>query len=123
MAHTILLVDDDPQLTHVVSMFFEIEGYAVLVAKSGEQALEMVTQTKPDIVLLDLMMPGLDGLEVCRKIRSDRRLKKLPVAIFTAAETRQDELLAAGADSFIAKPYSLDGLKKVVQELLPAAPA
>jgi CheY-like chemotaxis protein len=117
---TVLLVDDDPQLTHVVSMFFEIEGYVVLVAKSGQQALDMLTQTRPDIVLLDLMMPGLDGREVCRKIRADKRFKKLPIAVFTAAELRQEELLAAGANSFIVKPYSLDGLKQVVENLLPA---
>jgi CheY-like chemotaxis protein len=122
MAHTVLLVDDDPQLTHVVSMFFEIEGYAVLVARGGRQALDILTQTRPDIVLLDLMMPDVDGLEVCRQIRADPRMKDLPVAVFTAAEMRQEELMGAGADSFIVKPYSLDGLKKVVEELI-ASPA
>ena len=119
MAQTVLLVDDDPQLTRVVSMFFEIEGYAVLVAKSGKQALDTLPQTRPDLILLDLMLPDLAGTEVCRQIRADPRLARLPVAIFTAAELRHEELVAAGADSFIVKPYSLEGLKKVVEQLLP----
>jgi DNA-binding response OmpR family regulator len=118
MAHTLLLVDDDPQLTHVVSMFFEMEGYNVLVARGGEQALEILGETRPDIVLLDFMMPEVSGLDVCRHIRSDPRLKGLPVAVFTAFELREDEIREAGADQFIVKPYSLQGLARLVREMV-----
>jgi CheY-like chemotaxis protein len=127
MPNTILLVDDDPQLTHVVSMFFEIEGYVVLLAKDGGEALETLGQTRPDVILLDLMLPGIDGAEVCHRIRQDKRLADVPIVVFTAAEGRELELAAAGATRFIVKPYSLDGLRETVLQLIhaeaPAAPA
>ena len=118
MAHAILLVDDDPQLMHVLAMFFDLEGYHVLKARDGEQALNLLGEYQPDLVLLDLMMPGVSGLEVCQHIRADKKLKHIPVLVFTAAETREEELLAAGADAYIAKPYSLDGLRSTVQDLM-----
>lgn len=121
MAHTILLVDDDPQLTHVVSMFFEMEGYKVLVARGGQQALDLLKEMRPDVVLLDLMMPGVSGLEVCKQIRLDKRTANLPVAAFTAFELREDDMREAGADQFIVKPYSLQGLAEVVRGMIAAA--
>ncbi|MHB8507823.1 MAG: response regulator [Candidatus Dormibacteria bacterium] len=123
MSHTILLVDDDPQLSHVVSMFFEIEGYVVLVAKDGMKALEMLGETLPDIVLCDLNMPDMDGAEVCRRIRSNPKAKDIPIVIFTAFELREEELVEAGANQFIVKPYSLNGLGKDVRGLIQAAAA
>jgi DNA-binding response OmpR family regulator len=123
MANTVLLVDDDPQLSHIVSMYFEIEGFAVLTADTGEKALELLNDSRPDVVLLDLMMPGMDGLEVCRRIRANPRLMNLRVIVFTAAETREDELREAGADAFIAKPYSLQGLGQMVRDLIAARSA
>jgi DNA-binding response OmpR family regulator len=118
MAEAILLVDDDPQLMHVLAMFFDLEGYHVLKARDGEQALSLLREYQPDIVLLDLMMPGVSGLDVCRHIRADKKLKKIPVLVFTAAENREEELLEAGADAYIAKPYSLDGLRATVKDLM-----
>jgi DNA-binding response OmpR family regulator len=118
MAHTILLVDDDPQLSHVVSMFFEIEGYVVMVAPSGRAALDMLAETRPDVMLLDVMMPEISGLDVCRQVRANAKTKTLPIIVFTAAERQEEDLRAAGADRFINKPYSLQGLKDVVVELI-----
>jgi DNA-binding response OmpR family regulator len=118
LTEAILLVDDDPHLMHVLAMFFDLEGYHVLKARDGQQALDLLREYQPDLVLLDLMMPGISGLEVCKKIRSDRKLKHVPVMIFTAAETREDELIAAGASRFIPKPYSLEGLRSAVKDLL-----
>jgi putative two-component system response regulator len=118
VAEAILLVDDDPHLMHVLAMFFDLEGYHVLKARDGQQALDLLREYQPDLVLLDLMMPGVSGLEVCEQIRANQKLEAVPVVVFTAAEARQDELKQAGADRFIAKPYSLDGLRKAVRELM-----
>jgi DNA-binding response OmpR family regulator len=120
MANTILLVDDDPHLCRVVSMFFEIEGFVVLVAKDGNEALEQVGETRPDVILLDLMMADMDGVEVCRRIRLDRNLAEVPILVFTAAETREQEMEQAGADRYVVKPFSLDGLLATVNELIHA---
>jgi len=118
MPQTIMLVDDDPQLRHVVSMFFELEGYNVLQAEDGRKAIEMLTEYLPDVILLDLMMPEVTGTEVCQHVRGSKRLKEIPVVVFTAAEIKEEELVAAGADRFITKPYSLEGLRRVVRTLI-----
>ncbi|MEA2683364.1 MAG: two-component system, OmpR family, response regulator RpaA [Chloroflexota bacterium] len=118
MAQTVMLVDDDPQLRHVVSMFFELEGYNVVQARDGREAITMLAEYVPDVILLDLMMPDVSGLEVCQHVRADRRLKDIPVVVFTAAEMQEEELSAAGADRFITKPYSLEGLRRVVRTLI-----
>jgi CheY-like chemotaxis protein len=118
MAQTVMLVDDDPQLRHVVSMFFELEGYNVVQARDGREAIAMLAEYVPDVILLDLMMPDVPGLEVCQHVRGDKRLKDIPVVVFTAAEIKEDELRAAGADRFITKPYSLEGLRRVVRTLI-----
>jgi DNA-binding response OmpR family regulator len=118
MAKTILLIDDDPQLVRVTQMLFEMEGYHVQVANSGEEALAALHEYRADLILLDLMMPGLDGLAVCREIRRDQKLTTVPVVVFTAAEGEEKALLEAGADRFVVKPFSLDGLRKVVSGLI-----
>jgi DNA-binding response OmpR family regulator len=118
MAQTLMLVDDDPQLCHVVSMFFELEGFVVVVAKNGKEALELLHETKPNVILLDVMMPEMDGLELCKQIRADKRLKEIPIAVFTANEMREAEMTEAGADRFIVKPFSLDGLRITVDEMI-----
>ena len=118
MPQTIMLVDDDPQLRRVVSMFFELEGYNVVQAKDGRKAITMLTEYIPDVILLDLMMPEVTGTEVCQHVRASKRLKDIPVVVFTAAEMQEEELSAAGADRFITKPYSLEGLRRVVRTLI-----
>lgn len=115
---TLLLVDDDPQLRHVVSMFFELEGYQVIQAKDGTEAKALLEQTVPDVILLDLMMPDIPGIEICRHVRADKRLRDVPVIVFTAADMKEEELRSAGADRFITKPYSLEGLRRVVRTLI-----
>jgi CheY-like chemotaxis protein len=115
---TLMLIDDDPQLRHVVSMFFELEGFNVLEAQDGAEAIRMLAEYLPDVILLDLMMPDVPGIEVCRHVRATKRLKDIPVVVFTAAEMQEEELQAAGADRFITKPYSLEGLRRVVRTLI-----
>ena len=116
----ILIVDDDPRLLHVVSMYLTIEGYDVTTASDGEEALATMDVARPDLVILDVMMPGMDGLEACRRIKRDPGTRSIPVLMFTAL-SREDDIEAgrtAGADRFINKPFSLIGLEAVIKTFL-----
>jgi DNA-binding response OmpR family regulator len=123
MAQTLMIVDDDPQLMRVLSMFFDLEGYHVIQARGGQEALDTLQEYSPDIILLDLMMPNVSGDEVVRRMRANPKLRHVPVIIFTAAESRENELREAGANYFIAKPFSLDGLRESVLEAIRSASA
>jgi DNA-binding response OmpR family regulator len=116
----ILIVDDDPRLLHVVSMYLGIEGYEVDTAPNGEEGLRLLEQHRPDLVVLDVMMPGIDGLEACRRIKSNPETRTIPVVLFTAL-SRTDDVengRAAGANRFINKPFSLIGLGAVIRSFL-----
>ena len=120
MSRRILVVDDDPRLLHVVAMYLSIEGYDVDTASNGEEGLRRVEAQRPDLVILDVMMPGIDGLEACRRIKSDPETRHIPVVLFTAL-SRTDDVesgRAAGANRFINKPFSLIGLGAVIRSFL-----
>jgi len=118
MTRSILVVDDDERLLNVVKLFFEVKGYEVRTANGGEAALAAVEERRPDAVVLDVMMPDVDGLEVCKRLRSDQRFKRLPIIILTAAPEMEKSSIAAGANRFVSKPFDLDDLAKPVRELL-----
>ena len=105
MAH-VLVVDDDPTVSDVVRRYLEQDGCRVRLAADGLTALEAVAADPPDLVVLDLMMPGLDGLEVCRRLRS--QLPDLPVVMLTALGEEADRVLGleVGADDYVTKPFS-----------------
>jgi diguanylate cyclase (GGDEF)-like protein len=104
---TILVVDDDADIVRFVEMNLRLAGYRVLVANDGVEALEMVAAEVPDLVLLDVMMPGFDGIEVTRRLRADSRTSTLPVIMLTAKTMTADRVLGltAGADDYIIKPF------------------
>jgi CheY-like chemotaxis protein len=120
----ILVVDDDPRLLHVVSMYLRIEGYEVDSEPDGAAALQCLERSRPDLVICDIMMPGIDGLEVCRRIKSDPATRCIPVLMFTALSGDDDveNGRAAGADRFINKPFSLVGLSTVIRSYLAEEP-
>ena len=102
----ILVVDDEISLVQLCELVLKSAGYAVFGALSGRQALRLVAEEEPDLVLLDVMMPGMDGIEVCRQIRSNLTSKKNPRIIMYTADLRdstRQSSLAAGADAFITK--------------------
>ena len=103
----------------VLQIRLETAGYKVLTAGDGKAAWETLQKTKPDLAILDIQMPYLNGWEVCRKIRQDRGLGSLPVIILTAKSQNQDELMSyeCGADRYISKPFDDADLLKAIKEL------
>jgi DNA-binding response OmpR family regulator len=117
----VLLVDDDVRLVHIVGLYLQVQQFEVLTAESGEEAMRLLNAGLPDLVILDLMMPGLDGISLCRRIRSLPGGDVLPVIVFTALSDRKDLEAAheAGANRVITKPFNLTGLGAAVEALLP----
>jgi two-component system, OmpR family, KDP operon response regulator KdpE len=108
---TILVVDDLPQNARLLDAVLTPRGYRVLVAGSGPEALDLLRAERPDLVLLDIFMPGMDGYEVCRRIRRDPATAFLPVVMITASGNQEKiQSIEAGADDFVTKPFSMDEL-------------
>jgi DNA-binding response OmpR family regulator len=101
----ILIAEDDPKQANLVRIYLEREGYSVLTVRDGRAALEAARTRKPDLLILDVMMPSVDGLDVCRILRAESRV---PILLLTARTTEEDMLLGLdlGADDYITKPYS-----------------
>ena len=120
MAKEILLVDDEPNLIVPIQFLMEQQGYRVTIAERGEDALDLLYQHKPDLVLLDIMLPGIDGYEVCEIIRLNPNYRNTKI-IFLTAKGREVEIakgLALGADAYITKPFSNAALVAKIKELL-----
>ena len=118
--YNVLIVDDDPQVTLALSIRLRAAGYVVDTAPDGETGLEKLALNLPDVVLLDMRMPGIDGLEVIRRMKMDERLSRVPVIVISAnaQETVKREAIATGAKLFLEKPYEsrvmLDALTRVL---------
>ena len=104
---TILAVDDQPQNLRLLDAVLAPRGYRLVTASSGEQALEKLSEAVPDLVLLDIVMPGIDGYEVCRRIRNNPATAFLPVVMITASGDQEKiSSIQAGADDFVSKPFN-----------------
>jgi len=117
----ILVVDDVPQNVRLLEVNLKAEGYSVIAAYNGQEALEKVRTEKPDLILLDIMMPGMDGYEVCRRLRADEQTRAIPIIMLTAYEKGLDkkiEALDIGADEFIEKPFKRHEVLARVRSLL-----
>ena len=117
MQRRILVVDDDPNILKVMQRGLGFEGYRVQVAGSGEEALAAAREAEPDLIILDLMLPGVDGFEVCRRLRGGLNA---PILMLTARDAVRDKVagLEAGADDYLAKPFVFDELVARVRALL-----
>ena len=114
---TILVVDDEPKLVAVLRAYLEGDGYQVVTAGDGREALDQFRRARPDLLILDIMMPELDGLEVCRRIRQE---SNVPIIMLTARVEEVDELLGLrlGADDYVTKPFSPRAILARVQAVL-----
>jgi len=114
---TVLVVDDELPLVRVLALHLESEGYEVLTATNGADALAQIRQRRPEVVVLDAMMPEMSGLEVCRRVRSDQQLSEAQVIILTANAGFRESSKEAGADDFMTKPFHLQDLTAAVDRL------
>lgn len=125
MAATVLLCDDEAVLRQLVRATLGVGEYRILEASDGDEALHLLREHRPDLVVLDMMMPGRSGLEVLRELRSDSDLARTPVVMLTARarEADQEAAAEAGADRYLAKPFSPLELLSVVEDLLDRGPS
>lgn len=117
---TILAVDDEVHILELISFNLKAAGYHVVTALTGEEALKRCEVEKPSLVLLDIMLPGIDGLEVCRRLKGDRTTSNIPIIMLTARGDEVDKILGLelGADDYITKPFSVRELAARVKSLL-----
>jgi DNA-binding response OmpR family regulator len=120
MTQKILVVEDEPDLLDLVVYNLRKEGFKPLRAESGEKALELARDERPDLVLLDLMMPGLDGIEVCRRLRASDATSDIPIVMVTARAEETDAVvgLSLGADDYVKKPFGVKELVARVRAVL-----
>jgi two-component system alkaline phosphatase synthesis response regulator PhoP len=116
----ILIVDDEVDLVETVRFPLELEGFDVLVSYNGEDALNQARKESPDLIILDLMLPKLDGYKVCRLLKFDERYKHIPILMLTAKTQEKDKILGkeTGADEYITKPFEMDYLMEKVKAYL-----
>lgn len=116
----ILIVDDEPDLVHMISNRLKASGYEVLSALDGQAGLALAKATRPDLIILDLMLPRMDGYKVCSYIKKDSRYSKIPILLFSAKAQEEDIKMGAeaGADAYIVKPFDAQALLDKIKELL-----
>ena len=120
MRKKILIVDDEPDLLRVASFRLEKSGYQVLCAINGQEALELAAKESPDLVLLDVRLPFMEGPDVCSRIKKDEKLKHIPVILFTASvQNIEKRVVACGAQGYILKPFSAEELFEKIKEFIP----
>lgn len=122
---TILVIDDDELVSRTLQRALKMYGYQVMVANSGTEGLQLARRHRPELFILDIMMPGADGYQVCRQIRGDPLLKDLPVLFLTAKAKDEDKIegFRAGADDYLSKPFNMEELQLRVKAILRRATA
>ena len=123
--HRILLVDDEPSIVMIVGKRLEHEGFEVIVATDGEAALTKIREVRPDLIILDVVLPQLTGYEVCAQLKQDPRYQQIPIIMLTAMDAQQDDRYGreCGADAYLAKPVHTPALLEQMRTLLTRAPA
>jgi CheY-like chemotaxis protein len=119
-SNTVVCIEDEPGVIELIRLILERRGLTVVGAESGEAGLEAIRQSRPALVLLDLMLPGMDGWEIYRRMKADQAMKSIPVIIVTAKAEGIDEVLAkqvAKVDDYIKKPFSLQELVQSVERV------
>jgi DNA-binding response OmpR family regulator len=117
---TVLIVEDDLDVADMLNAYFRVQGYEILTANWGEEAIKVCQTKLPDLVILDIRLPDIDGYEVARRLRSDRHSREVPIIFLTDKRSRQDRLhgLELGADDYITKPFDIQELRLRVRNAL-----
>ncbi len=116
----ILICDDDPAILRVLQVNLEVEGYETLLAHHGEEALEVANAEHPDLIILDIMMPRLDGYQTCERLKADEATKDIPV-VFLSAKAQQSDIekgKSFGVSEYLTKPFDPNDLLDVVERLI-----
>ncbi len=121
----VLVVDDEPSILKLVATRLSLAGCEVAVAMDGPSALAKVLENPPELIILDVMLPKMNGYEVCKAIKENPQSKPIPVIMFTALRDEQDywKAMACGADAFLTKPYKAEDLEQLVNRLIGALDA
>ncbi len=107
MAEKILVVDDDQHISDLLESFLKNEGYEVVLATDGNEALDLVETENPQVIILDIKLPGLNGIEVCKRLKEKEKTRSIPVIVITGYGDNKLEALDAGADDFVDKPFDM----------------
>ncbi len=120
MSHKVLIADDEPNILISLEFLMKREGYTVLLARDGDEALALIRSERPALVLLDVMMPGKSGFEVCQAVRADEALAGVKILMLTAKgrDTDVAQGLGVGADGYVTKPFSTKDLAARVRQML-----
>ncbi len=118
MGDKVLVVDDEQQVREVLGNFLEKEGYEVVLASNGEEAIALTRKESPQVILLDLKLPGIDGIETCRRLKMEDSTRFIPIIMITAYSDNKMEAIDAGTDDFINKPFDLVELSVRVKSIL-----
>ena len=118
MAEKVLVVDDERQIRDLLGEFLERKGYEVLLASAGEEAIELAERKIPHAILLDVKMPGIDGIEVCKRLKAEPRTQFIPVIMITGYVDNKMVAIESGADDFVNKPIDLVELAVRVKSIL-----
>jgi PleD family two-component response regulator len=116
----ILVVEDDFDISNLLRIYFDSQGYEVIVAAKGKEALDMCRRSQPNVIVLDIQLPDIDGYEVCRRLRDNLRTSHIPILFLTQRDERSDKIagLELGADDYITKPFDIEELKLRVQNAI-----
>jgi DNA-binding response OmpR family regulator len=115
---TILVIDDEAISLKIVAQAFTKSGYKVLIAESGEAGLKLARENHPDVIILDVVMPGMDGFMLLKELKRDENIGKVPVLVLSARQNVADTCLRLGAANFLAKPVDCDALFTQVEKLI-----
>jgi DNA-binding response OmpR family regulator len=118
MAEKILVADDEQEIRNLLDHFLKGQGYEVILASDGNEALKLASEKNPQVIILDIKMPGLDGLEVCKRLKEKEQTKLIPVIVITGFEDNKMEALNIGADDFVNKPFDMAEISSRVKSAL-----
>jgi len=118
MGDTVLVVDDEEYVRELLKTFLTEMGYQVIAASHGEEALDLAKKESPNVIILDVKMPGIDGIETCRRLKSDGGTRVIPVIVATALRETLPEVLDAGATDFVTKPFHLTELLTRIRSII-----